>query len=69
MRSLAGICINNSHCIDFIYPHLTGRVNDFLTVQQYPYMCDLTFRVIKKSQVATTRFLQKSHYFALGRLL
>lgn len=69
MGTLSGIRVNDTHIIDPVYTDLTGSMDDGIRREQDAHMGDPAFLIIKKSQVAANRFLQKTHYFSFFCLL
>ena len=51
MRTLICIGIDDAVCINPVYPHTAGCVNNLFTIKQQTYMCNLTFFIVKKCQV------------------
>ncbi len=57
MRTLASIRIHNTRIVYLIYPNFTRSMNDLRFIQQYAYMNDPSFGIVKKCQVAPMYFL------------
>src|ERR1700730_14159523 len=69
MGTFKRLRLNNTHIVDLIDPHFTGCMDDLICVQQDANVCDPTFLIVKKCQVACLRFFQEPYSLSLSRLL
>src|SRR5580658_2349865 len=68
VRSLKSLRLYDPHIVDLIDPHLSGRMDDLIGIQEDTHMRNPSFLVIEKDQIAGPRLFQESHRLPLTGL-
>ena len=69
MRMLTCFLIEKSQIINTIDSNFTMRMDYIVVIQKNPHMNNVSFIVIKKSQITRLTFFDKTQYFSLTSLL